>query len=215
MRIMKRPNSALALIHSLILNTMHYVFDQQNRNESAHFSLGSLKFTHVSDLWVVDIHSRDGAQPVLQHNCLRGNHPKGGEAAEVLVAFKQKPAGEKNATSSEEDDGSIQFSFFFPFHAGGSPSYEHFLKLNFTPGDGLNPRGQPWAQTYTSTYLRWSGSLVDMPTPSAYRMQLAWLKVNVAGGSLNPTAKAWGEESISVFRLSAWRAQEMRRSAVS
>lgn len=123
---------------------------------------------------------------------------------------------EKNATSSEEDDGSIQFSFFFPFYAGGSPSYLlFFFKLNFTPGDGLNPRGQPWAQTYTSTYLRWSGSLVDMPTPSAYRMQLAWLKVNVAAGSLNPTAEAWGEESISGFRLSAWWAQEIRLSAES
>lgn len=122
---------------------------------------------------------------------------------------------EKNATSSEEDDASIQFSFFFPFYAGGSGGYQHFFKLNFTPGDGLNPRGQPWAQTYTSTYLRWSGSLVDMPTPSAYRMQLEWLKVNVAGGSLNPTAEAWGEESISAFRLSAWGAQEMKRSAVS
>lgn len=73
-----------------------------------------------------------------------------------------------------------------------------------------NPWGQPWTQTYTSTYLRWSGSLVDMPTPSAYRMQLEWSKVNVAGGSLNPTAKAWGEGSISAFRLSAWWAQKKK-----
>lgn len=52
------------------------------------FSLRSFIFTHASDLCEIYVHSRDGAQSVLQHNRLRGNDPKGGQAAEVLVAFK-------------------------------------------------------------------------------------------------------------------------------
>ena len=63
---------------------------------------------------------------------------------------------------------------------------------------GITPKEGRQLKSWWPSYRkwRWSGSLVDMPTPRAYRMHWDSVKEKLVSGIFWPTACAWrGEET--------------------